>query len=89
MNQAAMRTIHNSPPVGRAPWRASAAALLVFALAQAGCASRYTITLNNGNKITTHGKPRLTPGKDALIFKDAKNEWQSIPSGKVREVAPR
>lgn len=62
-------------------------ASLLAAILVAGCASRhYTITLNNGNRITTQGKPRLDHGN--YIFKDTKGQLQSVASGRVREVAP-
>jgi hypothetical protein len=52
----------------------------------AGCARHYTITLNSGNRITTLGKPKLEHGK--YVFKDAKGQVDSVPAGRVREVAP-
>lgn len=62
--------------------------LVVFlAVVTCGCARRYVITLNNGNTITTLGKPRLEGG--AFVFKDASGRWNSTPAGRVREVAPR
>ena len=62
-------------------------ASLLAAILVTGCASRhYTITLNNGNRITASGKPRLENG--SYVFKDTKGQVQYVPSGRVREVAP-
>jgi len=51
-----------------------------------GCASQYVITLNNGAQITTSGKPARSNG--AWIYKDASGKEQSVPEGRVHEVAP-
>lgn len=61
--------------------------ILILAVVACGCARRYVITLNNGNTITTLGKPRLEGGM--FVFKDASGQWSSVPAGRVREVAPR
>jgi hypothetical protein len=61
--------------------------IVLTALVACGCARRYVITLNNGNTITTLGKPRLQGGE--FVFKDASGRWASVPAGRVREVAPR
>jgi len=60
-------------------------ALLAAALLT-GCASRYTITLNNGNRITATSKPRLEKGN--YVFKDVKGQVNYLPAGRVREVSP-
>jgi hypothetical protein len=52
----------------------------------AGCAQRYVITLHNGHQITTSGKPTLQGG--SYVFTDTKGQPGSVPSGRVREVAP-
>ena len=61
--------------------------LALFAtLLLTGCARHYTMTLNNGNRITTLGKPKLQNG--AYVFKDAKGQPGSVPAGRVQEVSP-
>jgi hypothetical protein len=60
--------------------------VLLFICLLTGCASRYTLTLNSGNRITATSKPKLQNG--SYIFKDAKGELISVPAGRVREVAP-
>ena len=59
--------------------------LLLIALLT-GCARRYTITLQNGNQITAHGKPKLQG--DAYVFKDANGQQGFVSAGRVREIAP-
>jgi len=51
-----------------------------------GCTQNYIITLNNGKRITTVGKPKYDQG--IYIVKDASGEKGYIPAGRVREIAP-
>jgi len=51
-----------------------------------GCASRYTITLTNHNQITTLGKPWKEGGY--YIFKDLSGQTNTVPAGRVVEIAP-
>ena len=62
------------------------AAALAVAVVSAGCATRYTITLNNGNRITAQGKPRLEGAN--YVFKDAAGQKTFVPAGRVREISP-
>ena len=59
---------------------------LLGATLLAGCTRHYTITLTNGNRITTLGKPRLEGA--AYVFKDVKGQPGAISAGRVREIAP-
>lgn len=59
---------------------------LLAALLLAGCARHYTITLSNGSRITTKGKPQLKSG--IYVFKDVKGQPGSVPAGRVQEVSP-
>ena len=60
--------------------------LLLSVGVMSGCAQHYTITLNTGGQITTHGKPRLDHGY--YYYKDAQGRKAFVPSGRVREIAP-
>jgi len=60
--------------------------LLIGCALLAGCASRYAITLTNGNRLNAVGKPRLEGG--SYVFKDTKGQTIYLPAGRVREVAP-
>jgi len=62
--------------------------LLLAAFVCAGCATRYNITLNNGDVITARGKPRYDPARYGFIYKDGTGQPAFIPGGRVREVAP-
>jgi hypothetical protein len=62
--------------------------LLALALC-AGCASRYNITLNNGDVITARGKPKLDKEHSGYFFTDAAGNPDYISLGSVREIAPR
>lgn len=62
------------------------AALLITLLASSGCSNRHVITLNNGTRITSVGKPQLRDGN--YHFKDASGRDTYVPAGRVREIAP-
>ena len=63
----------------------ASAMLLALALC-AGCARHYVITLNNGTQLLTASKPKLV--RSNYVFKDARGQQVSVPSGRVREIAP-
>jgi hypothetical protein len=65
-----------------------ALALLVTLLC-AGCASRYDITLSNGEIITSKGKPHLNSDKTAWIYITASGRTNALPAGNVTEVSPQ
>lgn len=51
-----------------------------------GCARQYTVTLNNGTRLSVVGKPQLEG--NSFIAKDALGQPVRIPRGNVREIAP-
>ena len=64
--------------------------LLLFGLVigATGCASRYKVTLTNGNVYTARGKPKLDKQTGAYLFKDTKGQAMSVPGFRVKEIAP-
>ena len=63
-------------------WRPLPLCLLLLC----GCAHHYVITLDNGRRISTASKPRLTSGQ--YVFKDALGQPIAVPASRVREIAP-
>jgi ABC-type Fe3+-hydroxamate transport system substrate-binding protein len=66
-------------------------AIFVFLLAVAvcaGCATRYNLTLSNGEIITAKGKPHLNAAKNTYIYKDATGQTNFIPAANVTQIAP-
>jgi hypothetical protein len=61
-------------------------ALLLAPLLLAGCARNYVMSLNNGARVTTRGKPKLEGG--AYVYKDIRGEISRVPAGRVTEIAP-
>jgi len=51
-----------------------------------GCAKNYVITLNNGSRINTVGKPKFQKG--IYVFEDGLGQKAYVPAGRVREIAP-
>ena len=61
--------------------------ILPVVLLIAGCRTRYEITLNNSNTMTSLGKPKLVDG--SYVFKDINGQSNSIPSSRVRLIQPQ
>jgi hypothetical protein len=52
----------------------------------AGCASHYTVTLNNGTRLSVPSKPKLEG--NSYVYKDASGQPVYLPAGRVREIEP-
>jgi len=52
-----------------------------------GCQTRYEITLNTGNQITSLSKPKLVQGY--YVFKDATGKEIQIAAMRVRLIEPQ
>ena len=59
---------------------------LLLGLTLTGCVSNYVVTLDNGRRITTDGKPRLAGYN--YVFTDMNGRTNSIASGHVRSIKP-
>ena len=60
--------------------------VIIGLIALTGCASHYVLRLDSNREITAATKPKLKDG--VYYFKDAKGEEQSVPSFRVRQIAP-
>ncbi len=60
--------------------------LLLALVFLAGCAQHYVVKLGGGREVTTVGKPKLKGG--AYVCKDDHGRQFTIPSSRVREIAP-
>ena len=60
--------------------------LWLLLIALCGCARQYVITLSNGSRLSTKGKPHLEGGY--YVFKDALGQQNRISAGRVSEIAP-
>lgn len=58
----------------------------LIALVMCGCARHYVITLTNGAKIDSRGKPQLDGA--FFVYKDATGRKVWVSSGRVVEIAP-
>ena len=54
-----------------------------------GCASEYIITTNDGQMLTSHGKPELDKDTGMLEFEDSEGRKQQIPQTQVRQMLER
>lgn len=52
----------------------------------AGCATRYQITLTNGNRITARSRPILDKATDTYHFKDVQGREVQVKSMRIREI---
>jgi hypothetical protein len=62
-------------------------AVLLVSLFVAGCSNHYQITLNNGNRITTLGKPKFENGY--YRFQDINGQTNWISTTRVRQIEPQ
>jgi hypothetical protein len=51
-----------------------------------GCVSNYVVTLDNGRRITTDGKPHLAGYN--YVFTDMNGRTNSVAAGHVRSIKP-
>ena len=69
--------------------RSSATLLaLIVGATLTGCAPHYKILLNNGNTITTRGKPKLDSKEGVYRYKDAAGKSTYMPAFRVKEIEP-
>ncbi len=61
--------------------------ILTAGLVLAGCATRYDITLQNGDVIRAKSKPKLTPD-GAYVFKDLNGREMAISRMRIRQIEP-
>jgi uncharacterized protein YcfL len=62
-------------------------ALCLFGLA--GCSSEYIITTNDGQMLTSDGKPHLDEDTGMLEFTDSEGRRQQIPQSSVKQMLER
>ena len=61
--------------------------LLVLVLSVTGCRSHYQITLNNGNRITTLGKPKYDNGW--YVYRDLNGRTNYISETRIQVIEPQ
>ncbi|MDB6064153.1 MAG: hypothetical protein JWR26_361 [Pedosphaera sp.] len=59
-----------------------------LAILAAGCTTRYSIVLNNGEILTAKGRPQLDRQQNRWHYIDASGQPAELPSGRVREISP-
>ena len=62
--------------------------MAVLAVALAGCAQRYKITLTNASVISTSSKPKINAAGSAYSYKDLRGREAWVSAGRVVEIAP-
>ena len=66
----------------------NALVLLLVVTVCAGCATRYNISLTNGDVITARGRPKYDQTKGGFYYTDGLGNPAFVSGGRVREVAP-
>ena len=61
----------------------------LYLLGLSGCASEYIITTNDGQMLTSYGKPELDKDTGMLEFEDSEGRKQQIPQSQVRQMLER
>ena len=69
--------------------RRAVAVLALATLGLTGCASEYIITTNDGQMLTSYGKPELDKDTGMLEFEDSEGRKQQIPQTQVRQMLER
>ena len=62
------------------------AGVFLLAIMLSGCARSYVITLTNGGRVVSSGKPKLKDG--IYTYKDVRGEKYTVSELRVREIAP-
>jgi hypothetical protein len=62
--------------------------LLVAALALAGCAEHYDMTLTNGVRVTNVTKPVLNTDTETFYYKDVAGNEHHVGQARVLEIKP-
>ena len=63
--------------------------LLLALILCAGCARIYNITLNDGDVITSRGKPIFDQARSGYIYTDADGHTTYISELRVKEIEPQ
>lgn len=58
-------------------------------LSLTGCSSEYIIATNDGQLISTDGKPRLDKDTDMYRFEDSEGRDQQIPKSSIKQIIER
>src|SRR5438045_463378 len=63
--------------------------LLLGSLALTGCATHYTVVMNNGRSVTATSKPKLDPATGRYVFTTTTGERIEVSKLSVREITPQ